>query len=186
MQKELGPLPANGSALVVATDCEEAVSDFTLELLATSGPRPGLAEVEAYATPPRPLWQVVKLQDADGHFLYDYTTPRSGELRFSLYTWPDAAAAATYRVCLVRPDGIRQLQAAEDGLYHLQLGPGEEGELQVYTPDDKLADAARVRNATTLCRLGHKLLRKLDKRLRGATPRSMAHYYRYTLSQLFT
>ena len=184
VQKKLGPLPANGSALVVATDCEEAVSGFTLELLATTGPRPGLAEVEAYATPPCPLWQVVKLQDADGHFLYDYTTPRSGELRFSLYTWPDAAAGA-HRVCLVQRDDVRELCPGADGLYHLHLPPGEEAELHVYTREGALADAARVCNPPRLCRLGHKLLRKLDKRMRGATPRSLYHYYAYTLSQLF-
>ena len=184
MQKELGPLPANGSALVVATDCEEALSGFTLELLATTGPRPGLAEVEAYATPPCPLWQVVKLQDADGHFLYDYTTTRSGELRFSLYTWPDAAAGA-HRVCLVQRDAVRELCPGADGLYHLHLHPGEEAELHVYTHEGALADAARVCNPPRLCRLGHKLLRKLDKRMRGATPRSLYHYYAYTLSQLF-
>lgn len=184
-QLVVGPLPANGSALVVDTDCEEAVSGLTLELLATTGSRPGLAEVEAYTTPPCPLWQVVKLQDAEGHFMYDYTTPRSGELAFTLYTWPDATAAGTYRVCLVQQDAVRELRSGADDLYHLHLRPGEEAELHVYTRDGALADAARVCNATGLCRLGHMLLRKTDKRLRGTTPRSLYHYYSYTLSQLF-
>lgn len=184
-QIEPGPLPGNGSALVVDTACDEVLSGFTLELLATTGPCPGLAEVEAYTEPPRPLWQVVKLQDAEGHFLYDYTTPRGGELGFSLYTRPDATAAGAYRVRLVQQNAVRELCPGADGLYHLNLRPGEEGELQVYAPDGALADAARVCNAGRLCRLGHKLLRKLDKRMRGATPRSLYHYYTYTLSQLF-
>ncbi|MBQ1960916.1 MAG: PIG-L family deacetylase [Akkermansia sp.] len=184
-QLELGPLPPNGSALVVDTGCADTLTGFSLELVTTSGPRPGLAEVEAYAEPPRPLWRVAKLQDADGHFMYDYTTPSNGELCFSLYTWPDAAAAPAHRVCWALRDEVRELRLDTDGLYHLSLHPGEEGELQVYSPAGSLVDAVRVCHASALCRMGHALLRKLDKRMRAATPRSMAHYYRYTLSQLF-
>lgn len=179
---ETGPISTQNGAHVVPTGCCDVVNGFTLELLETSGTHPGLVEVEAYSKKPIPIWKIIKLQDADGNFMYDYTLPEHGYMRFSLYAWP-AEAAKNHHIYLEKQGKQTQLKPDSNGVYEISLKHGENAELIVLNEKNQIVDSAYISNSTRITRFLLSLQRKLDKHIRNMTIQYGIHYYRHLFSK---
>ena len=81
---ETGPLPVNGSGLVIDVK-KENISGFMVKLLACEGTGAGICEVEAYSVPEQSCADFIKLQSSAGDFIYDYHIAPGGSEVFSVY-----------------------------------------------------------------------------------------------------
>lgn len=175
--KELsvGPLPAGGSRVVVPTGCSEPISGFTVSIDASTGEGSGLAEIEAYAESPEPPFQVAKLQDANGDFMYDYTTAPDGELAFSLYTWGCNTARLKVQIGETTSDGVA-LRQTKNG-YRLQVPQGEGCILEVRDTNGSVLDAARVSNPGQFVRACRRGMQSFDPIMVSLSWENQRHYY---------
>lgn len=176
----VGPLPAGGTRMVVPTGCSEPISGFTVSIDDSTGDGSGLAEIEAYAETPEPPFQVTKLQDADGNFMYDYTTAPDGNLAFSLYTWGCSGKSFKVELGETSCNGMA-IEKSENG-YMLQVPQGESCVLEVRNADGTMLDAARVSNPGALVRAFRQAARKMDPVMVKLSWESQYRYY----STLFT
>lgn len=160
--KELsvGSLPAGGTRVVVPTECSEPISGFTVRIDDSTGEGSGLSEIEAYAETPESPFRVAKLQDANGDFMYDYTTAPDGKLAFSLYTWGCKPEDMTVRLGETTGDGILLERKGE--IYELQIPRGEGCILEVCSNDGIIMDAARIGNSHSLVRWVRQAYREID------------------------
>ncbi len=171
----VGALPAVGTRVVVPTQCDEAITGFTVRIDDSTGEGSGLAEVEAYTAAPEHPFQVAKLQDANGDFMYDYTTVPDGELSFSLYTWGCDAAGLKVRLAEGASDGTT-LRETEHG-YNLQVPQGESCILEVHDANGNVLDAARVCNPGQFARACRGIMRFLDPTLDSLSWETQQRYY---------
>ena len=88
---ETKALRENGAATVVAVN-KKQISSFSVQLLETEGERAGLTEIEVYEQKPHNDLNFVKIQNAQGDFVYDYYVNRDGVEYFEIYTSGDAPA----------------------------------------------------------------------------------------------
>lgn len=146
-------LPANGSALVIPTNCDALLTGFSIRIEKVCGANAGLAEIEAYSEAPTPPVKLVKLVDAQDNFMYDYTTPADGNLRVSLYTYPHTDSHE-YKVFLIRQGEEHELMPDPvSGCYSLHLPQGSAGEkLEVRAADGRLLDSAYIQNPSQFVR----------------------------------
>ena len=84
-----GPLRSNGAATSIAVE-KKQLSSFTVQLLETEGQQAGLTEIEAYNEKSASDIDFVKIQNAQGDFVYDYYVDRSGVEYFEIYAAGDA------------------------------------------------------------------------------------------------
>ena len=152
----LPPLPAGGEPLVLRTDCTEPQTGFRIEITQSTGPRAGLAEVEAYEHAPVSPVRIAKAVDVNDDFMYDYTVPKDGEVKFRLYTYP-IGRQADY--CVEGPNGPLQ---SVDGWYTLQVKPGEECIVTVLDREGRIADRVRLYNTPGWLRCLRRFYRTLD------------------------
>ena len=179
----VGPLPASGERHVVETGCSEPVTGFSIKVESSMGDGAGLAEVEAYANAPAPPVHIAKLQDKDGHFMYDYIVPENGALDFSLYTWGMSQEGLQIR----RHDGkgkYTDLAHGTSGSYSIHLETGEECYLEVRDGDDSILDRVLVRNPGTFKRGGIRLCRSMDSAVISISWENQKRYYRNILRWL--
>lgn len=172
----VGALPAGGTRVVVPTQCDETITGFTVRIDDSTGEGSGLAEVEAYAAAPEHPFHVAKLQDADGDFMYDYTTEPDGELSFSLYTW----GCDTSRLHVQLAEGAcngAMLRKTEGG-YHLQIPQGESCILEVHDANGNMLDASRVSNPRQITRAFRHALRQMDPIAQHLSWESQQRYYK--------
>lgn len=182
--KELsvGPLPAKGTRVAVSTECSEPIMGFTIHIDASTGWGSGLAEVEAYAESPVPPFQVAKLQDANGDFMYDYTTMPEGELPFSLYTWGCNAGDMKVALRSQTTDGI--LLEHKNGTYKLNIPKGESCILTVFGPDGNIMDEAKVANPGSMVRATRLLQRQMEPLIMELSWESQNRYFSALLAWL--
>lgn len=171
----VGALPAGGTRVVVPTQCDEAITGFTVRIDDSTGEGSGLAEVEAYAATPGHPFQVAKLQDANGDFMYDYTTVPDGDLSFSLYTWGCDAAGLKVQLAEGANDGTT-LRETEHG-YNMQVPQGESCILEVRDANGNVLDAARVCNPGQFARACRGIMRFLDPTLDSLSWETQQRYY---------
>lgn len=171
----VGDLPAGGTRVVVPTQCDEAITGFTVRIDDSTGEGSGLAEVEAYAAAPEYPYHVAKLQDANGDFMYDYTTEPDGELTFSLYTWGCEAGGMKVQLAEGTSDGAT-LRETEHG-YNLQVPQGESCILEVHDANGNVLDAARVCNPGQFARACRGIMRFLDPTLDSLSWETQQRYY---------
>ena len=152
----LPPLPAGGEPLVLRTDCSELQTGFRIEITQSAGPRAGLAEVEAYESTPVSPVSLVKAVDENDDFMYDYTVPENGEVRFRLYTYP-IGRQADYQV-----EGPNGPLRSVDGWYTLQVKPGEECLVTVLDHEGRIADRVRLYNTPGWLRCLRRFYRTID------------------------
>ena len=156
-------LPANGSALVIPTQCDTPLTGFSIRIEKTSGPNAGLAEIEAYPEEPTPHTRLVKLVDAQDNFMYDYTTPADGQLRVSLYTYP-RAGTHEYKVFHTRQGEQHELQPdPATGCFSLHQPQGTAGKLEVHAADGSILDSTRIQNPSQLVRRLRKIQACMDE-----------------------
>lgn len=171
----VGALPAVGTCVVVPTQCDEAITGFTVRIDESTGEGSGLAEVEAYTAAPEHPFQVAKLQDANGDFMYDYTTVPDGGLSFSLYTWGCDAGGLKVQLAEGACNGAT-LQETEHG-YLLQVPQGESCILEVHDANGNVLDAARVCNPGQFARACRGIMRFLDPTLDSLSWGTQQRYY---------
>lgn len=171
----VGALPSGGTRVVVPTQCDEAITGFTVRIDDSTGEGSGLAEVEAYAAAPEYPCHVAKLQDANGDFMYDYTTVPDGGLSFSLYTWGCDAAGLKVQLAEGASDGAT-LRETEDG-YNLQVPQGKSCILEVHDANGNVLDAASVCNPGQFARACLGIMRSLDPTLVSLSWETQQRYY---------
>lgn len=162
--------------MVVPTQCDDAITGFTVRIDDSTGEGSGLAEVEAYTAAPEYPCHVAKLQDANGDFMYDYTTVPDGELSFSLYTWGCDAAGLKVQLAEGACNGAT-LQETEHG-YFLQVPQGESCILEVRDADGNVLDAARVCNPGQITRACHRAMRCIDPIMVYLSWENQERYYK--------
>ena len=183
-------LPANGSALVIPTNCDALLTGFNIRIEKVCGANAGLAEIEAYSEAPTPPVKLVKLVDAQDNFMYDYTTPVDGNLRVSLYTYPHTDSHE-YKVFLIRQGEQHELMPDPvSGCFSLHQPQGfVGGKLEVRAADGKLLDVAYIQNPPQVVRFIRKMQTCVDKNfLKDYSLSSQKRYfkqiYKYYSGQL--
>lgn len=178
----VGALPAGGTRVVVPTQCDETITGFTVSIDDSTGEGSGLAEVEAYAAAPEHPFHVAKLQDADGDFMYDYTTRADGGLAFSLYTWGCDTSRLNMQLAEGACNGVT-LRKTEHG-YNLQVPQGESCVLEVRDAYGNMLDAARVCNPGQITRACHRAMRYIDPIMVYLSWENQERYYKTVVSWL--
>lgn len=178
----VGALPAGGTRVVVPTQCDEAITGFTVHIDDSTGEGSGLAEVEAYTAAPEHPFQVAKLQDANGDFMYDYTTRADGGLAFSLYTWGCDTSRLNVQLAEGACNGAT-LRKTEHG-YNLQVPQGESCVLEVRDAYGNMLDAARVCNPGQITRTCHRAMRCIDPIMVYLSWENQERYYKTVVSWL--
>ncbi len=179
-ETEFGPLAVNGSATVIGFE-EKTVSSFSVRITETEGERPGLSEVEAYLhyDPAASVPEIIKLQDQNGDFVYDYRM-NDGRAVFSVYNSHDSFGTGEPRDYSLRVlSGKCTVEENDDGTFTVSCGKGRSAELALYADGEETpADLATVRNPFLIERLWTGLLIEAEKNFVFYSPHDQYLYIR--------
>lgn len=170
-------LPANGSPLIVNTESNDILTGFELHIKNTTGQHAGLAEVEAYENTPNLPGNIVKLQDKNEDFMYDYIVPENGHVDFSIYS----TINQQYKVFLQRHHTAHELQKNRHNFYSIDLKPGENCIITVTDKAGNIVDAARIKNPEWLTRQIYRTMQKADAFMRCRTFKSRYRFLRFLI-----
>lgn len=176
---EFGPLAINGSATVIAFE-EKAVSSFTVRILETEGEAPGLSEAEAYYRydPAGTVPKIIKLQDQNGDFVYDYRMNGRSAV-FSVYDSRSSfrADGPEEEYTLKVLSGNCTAEKNGDGTFTVTCGKGCSAELALYAGGEETpADLVTVRNPLLIERLWYSLLTETEKQFYLYSPAEQYGY----------
>ncbi|MBQ8072555.1 MAG: PIG-L family deacetylase [Clostridia bacterium] len=179
-----GPLAIGGSPTVLSFG-EKRVTSFSVRILETEGERPGLTEVEAYlrADARAAVPEIIKLQDAEENFVYDYWMTEAPEV-FSVYNALDAydgGASRTYELKLL--GGQCGITRVDGKSFSVSCEKGERAELALYAEGQSdPVDRITVRNPRWPERAWIALLTAAEKTEGFYTPREQLAYFRLTVT----
>ena len=183
-EMECGPLDMNGSGTWVQFD-EKKIAGFTVQILAAEGETPGLSEVEAYHKfdPAAAVPEMIKLEDANGDFVYDYWLPE-GEATFSVYHSREAFGADIPReYTLTAAGGKCAVEKKKDArTFRVSCKKGQSAELALYAEGkDEPVDRVTVRNPYGIERWWVRLLTEAEKKAALYSPAEQFAYFRRTI-----
>lgn len=139
-----GPLAKNGSATMLEFD-KRSVKSMEIFVEEYEGERPGLTEIEAYSLPYVPPFELIKLTNQQGDFVYDCLCQEE-ELCLSLWSsLADKPAMEEMELELVG-DGSAKI---EDGQLKLYLDEGEKCEVTITHAASGLSDSVIARRCAT-------------------------------------
>lgn len=147
-----GPLDITGSATEISVD-KRQVGSFTVTLLKTEGNKAGLTEIEAYDRQHSSGLRYIKLQNAEGDFVYDYYIDRRGKEDFYLYSvgCPENLTEEYYSL---RVEGEGCSAQITDGKLSVSCPSGRSCVVTVSSADGELADSVLISNPGFVQRRG--------------------------------
>lgn len=143
----------------------------------TTGQHAGLAEVEAYENTPTLPGNIVKLQDKNEDFMYDYIVPDNGHTDFSIYS----TSNQQYKVFLQGHHTAHELHKNRHNFYSIDLKPGENCIITVTDKAGNIVDAARIKNPEWLTRQIYRTMQKADVFMRCRTIKSRDRFLRFLI-----
>lgn len=154
-QIHTGPLAVTGCATEIQVG-KKNVGSFTVSLLETEGELAGLTEIEVYSERHDYGLRFIKLQNADGDFVYDYYIDKSGGEDFTLYAVgvPEERTEADYTV-LVEGEGCSA--QLDGGRLHVECPRGKSCVITVASADGTMSDSVRISNPGLTSRLGQRI-----------------------------
>ncbi len=178
-----GPLIMNGSGTWIRFD-EKKLTGFTVQILASEGEKPGLSEVEAYHAfdPAAAVPEMMKLENANGDFVYDYWLTEGGET-FSVYHSREAFQADVPREYSLRvTDGNGFVEKKDARTFLVSCKKGQSAELTLYAEGRKEpVDRVTVRNPYGIERWWMRLLTEAEKKADLYSPAEQFSYFRRTI-----
>jgi len=138
---ETGPLLPTGAATEISFDCRGSTS-LELRITETEGSRPGLTELEVYDLPFAEPFQMIKLVNSSGDFVYDYYLDSDGTEDFSLYAYGCSGDLGDYTVSCT--GGRCSAQVVGDSI-RVSCPRGESCLLRVTGKDGSVSDSVVIR-----------------------------------------
>jgi len=137
-----GPLVKNGSATTLEFD-SRGVKSMEIYIEEYEGERPGLTEIEAYSQPYVPPFELIKLTNQQGDFVYDCLCQEE-ELCLSLWSnLTDKPAMEEMELELVGAGSAK----IEDGQLKIDLDEGEKCTVTITHATSGLSDSVIVRRS---------------------------------------
>lgn len=141
------------SGTEVSLGGEKAVTGFRVKLLRSSSPSAGLTEVEAYQSRSEAEFPFLKLQDAQGNFVYDFFLSGTEDAAFSVCSSAGPEAPEYSLHC----DGAGCSAAMEGDTVLVHCPKGAACILTVEELSTGRKDSVRIANPGFLMRIGQQL-----------------------------
>lgn len=150
---EVSDFDEGGVAKRIPTDCHEPISGYSVEITDGIG-KCGFAEMEAFSEIPRLPFQIIKMMDEDGDFMYTYHTGICGNVPISLWGSPDVN---TKDCRLIQKEGTVDIQKEKGGQWLIHVPYGESATVQVLNAHSVPVDQVFIHHPTLMQQIGRHL-----------------------------